>query len=154
RRGAGGFPQLKLGSAAMGAAVWGAAPVVIVPGGSSGGPEGILVAVDPEDPDPAALGYAFERAHAWARPLRVISAWDTVVLAEAGDIHQVWSTHQEATVAALSTAMLPWASAYPDVNVEQAVQHGHPAGVILEMQSEVDLVVMGRGGTGHHLGAI
>lgn len=154
RRGSGGFPQLSVGSAAVGAASEGAAPVVVVPVGPLPEVETVLVAVDTQAPDLAALGYAFERAHAWARPLRVLTAWDKVVFAEAGDISQVWNAHQEATVTALADLLLPWAAAYPDVLVEPDVQHGHPAGVILEQQHDAGLVVVGRGRTRGSLGAI
>lgn len=154
RRGAGGFAQLALGSAAVAAATLGAAPVVIVPAGTAAAGEGILLAVDALAPDPAVLGLAFDRAQAWARPLRAVTAWETGVLTDADDIQHAWTQHEQPAVRALAAALLPWVAAYPDVSVEQLVRQGHPAGVVLELQDNADLVVIGRGSLARRLGPI
>lgn len=160
RRGAGGFSRLPLGSAALEVAGCSAAPVVVVPETSHpdavqpGAAGGILLAVDTTAPDPVAMRFAFDRALTWARPLRVLTVWQGGTPAGAGGIRQAWQQQEDQACAALRAAVLPWASAYPDVGVDQVVRYGHPAGTILEHQDEVTLLVLGRGGGLSGIGAI
>jgi nucleotide-binding universal stress UspA family protein len=158
RRGSGGFARLPLGSTSLwvaGTADNGVAVIPDRPGprpADGFGPEattgGLLVALDAFSPEPGVLEFAFERAQQRALPVRVVSAWEVppVMAHSRAGIRQAWQRQEEQVSRAQWHALLPWLQSYPDVGVEREVVHGHPAGVVLELQSGEELTVLGRGG--------
>jgi nucleotide-binding universal stress UspA family protein len=107
----------------------------------------VLVGVDGSTRSSAALGAAFDAAHARGASLTVIHAWrlpdqyDAVVGAPV--LRQEWT---EESGVILSEILAGWCSQYPDVSVDVELHYERPVAAMTAAADNADLVVLGRHG--------
>ncbi|AQZ63198.1 Universal stress protein family [[Actinomadura] parvosata subsp. kistnae] len=137
-RGLGGFAGMVVGSVGHAAG-----PVVIVrdpPGTPQGG---VVVGHDGSEHAEAAMEYAVEQAGARRVPLRVVFArrpWHASAFVD---------TAREA-----AQRVDPWRAKWPDVEIIDIVQDGHPVAVLAAAGASADLVVVGSRGLGGFAAAV
>ncbi len=149
-RGMGGFPDLRAGSVAVGAASHATCPVVVVRGSAS---PRLPVAVGVEEsPDAqAALEFAYTQAQAREVPLLAVRAWQPPPVPardgtprHAFDRIDLAETQRELAVRVLH----PFQQAYPEVPVDVRLLPGSAARALLSAAERSQLVVVGARGRG------
>ena len=149
RRGLGAFPGIMLGSTSTDLAARSDRPVIIVPAGwqrDEARDQRIVVGADLDDPEHAALRFAFEEAQRRGAALDVVHVidvapvlgWDTVL---AGPTYR----HPEAVGDQhLEDVVEPFQAQFPTVPVVLCDQRGNPATVLLHRSHRAQLLVIGR----------
>ncbi|MCE0764445.1 universal stress protein [Pseudonocardia kujensis] len=146
-RGRGGFTGLLLGSVAIAVAVHAECPVVVVRGTPA--PDGpIVVGVDGDGENEAALGVAFEEAARRSVPLVAVHAWSEAVL----DPFLVPLLDRSAVQAeqekALEGRLAGWTGKYPGVDVRAVIVIDGAARELVDRSAGAALVVVGSRGRG------
>jgi nucleotide-binding universal stress UspA family protein len=146
-RGRGGFAGLLLGSVAIAVAVHAECPVVVVRGTPA--PDGpIVVGVDGDGENEAALGVAFEEAARRSVPLVAVHAWSEAVL----DPFLVPLLDRSAVQAeqekALEGRLAVWTGKYPGVDVRGVIVVDGAARELVDRSAGAALVVVGSRGRG------
>jgi nucleotide-binding universal stress UspA family protein len=141
-RGRGGFTGLVLGSVALGVATHAECPVVVVRGTSA--PDGpIVVGVDGDGENDAALGVAFDEAARRSVPLVAVHAWSEAVL----DPFLVPLLDRSAVQAeqekALETRLAGWTVKYPGIDVRAVIVVDGAARELVARSAGAGLVVVG-----------
>jgi nucleotide-binding universal stress UspA family protein len=139
RRGAGGFPELRVGSVAFDVSAKAACPVAVVPPWRPVRSADIVIGVDQSDEAQSALAYGFAAASTAGASVRAIYA------ASRG------SGRRDAEL--LGDAVAVWQEKYPDVRAEADVLVGHPVDVLRTLSQQASLVVVGHRGRGRPLGS-
>jgi nucleotide-binding universal stress UspA family protein len=153
-RGPGAFMELLIGSTAQTVSAHARCPVVVVhqhPGVARGP---VVVGVDGSPSSLAALRFAFVRATAAGRPLRVLQVRpgrpgtgpDTP---GAGSAEVAAADRAE-----LAELLAGWPQRYPGVELTAEVVTGHPAKVLVAESREAYLVVVGSRGRGGFRGLL
>lgn len=154
RRGLGAFGRILVGSTSIGVAGRAAVPVVIVPDEwdraehESGA---VVVGVDVEDLHQQALHYAFSEADrrrvelvvAYAPHLHNAMIWDPALYA---DLHDQWLSEGRD---ALDQVLTTLKAAFPAVRVRTEVRLVHPGDLVLQLEPDAQLLVLGRKREGH-----
>ncbi|MFF5262390.1 universal stress protein [Actinomadura viridis] len=152
-RGLGGLPGLLLGSTGLRLAGHVPCAVVVVRGREDASYREVAAGLPLEGDPTAVLEHAFTAASARGARLRAVHAWRPARTAvESGvDLNAV----QRACRDRLAAMLAPWTDRHPDVEVITDPLMGHPAGILVEVSSHADLVVVGaRRRTGPHLGSV
>ncbi|MDC0769877.1 universal stress protein [Streptomyces sp. HD] len=157
-RGRGGFSGLLLGSNGMAAARDAECPVVVVPKPGRPVHEGmpvepgprVVVGLQVDSPDEAALSFAFAEAALRGARLQVVAAYAWPLHLWTAVTAQVMqpSEDQDAVEAATRTLaegfLAPHRGRHPDVHAEPYVAPGDAAGHLVAASRDADLVVVGR----------
>ncbi|WP_128381353.1 universal stress protein [Streptomyces cavernae] len=155
-RGAGGFPELAVGSVAHRVAERSDSPVVLVPSGSrsAGGARlsgPVVLGIDARDPAGTATEFAFEAAHRRGTVLHAVHAWHFPSPAGQwmpyGVPEEDRGGWEDQEVQLLSDALRPWREKHPRVRVCQDVLLKTPPAALVEASSSAGLLVVGRAGT-------
>lgn len=150
REGAGQFAELILGSTALACATHARdVPVIVVPAGwvPTDHPERlIVVGADGTQRSAAAVKYAFATASRWKARLVAVFAVRRAepVLMPPQPVDAKGRAEAERTLAG---QLAPSRAEYPEVEVDEVVESGHPAAVLKDRAADSDLVVIG--GRGH-----
>jgi nucleotide-binding universal stress UspA family protein len=160
-RDSGRLLHVVLGSVAMGAASYSAAPVVVIRPGTNvqtvDGP--VVVGVDGSPTSEQAVAFAFEAAAARGAHLLAVHSWndniafDVAGTAEIGPRVSV-ADLEENEREVLSERLAGWADKYPDVVVEQRVLRGRPTENLLRLSEGAQLMVVGTRGRSGMVGAL
>lgn len=145
RRGLGSFTRLLVGSTSLSVASHARVPVVVVPEGwqvPAHVTEPVVVGVDHEDLQPAALHFAF--AEARRRGVSLIAAHGREVLEQDGNPATADESSERDSAEALTRAVEPFARAFPDVEVSLLHRPEHPLTVLLDQAGPAQLLVLGR----------
>ena len=152
-RGAGGFPELLVGSVTMHVATHASGPVIAVPTPADEAirPRGVVVGVDGSAASEAAVGFAFDAAADLDEPLTAVHAWYDVTRTGVGRMMPM--TYDPAEIAAderlrLAEALSGWQEKFPDVRVQRKVLLGHPVPALLRAASGARMLVVGCRGRG------
>ncbi|GGX75556.1 universal stress protein [Streptomyces minutiscleroticus] len=161
-RGRGGFASLLLGSNGVAAARDAACPVVVVPrpdrrahapddAASAAGPgPRVVLGLHVDNPDDAALAFAFAEAARRGARLHVVAAyaWPTRTWAAPGDYVPPSAEDRDAVEAETRTLadglLAPHRDKQPDTPVDLSVAPGDAAGHLVAASAGADLVVVGR----------
>lgn len=162
-RGAGGFPNLLMGSVALRAAARVACPFALVPppedgrGTAAQAREGaeVVLGIDARDPADEVLDFAFEAAqrrgtqlraiHAWSMPLPATAAAAQLGLAAPGGAR---SAYEENEIRIATDAVRRWREKYPSVAVLVDVLLLGAAQALVAASTQAQLLVVGRGAAG------
>ncbi|MCX3062843.1 universal stress protein [Streptomyces beihaiensis] len=157
-RGRGGFASLLLGSNGVAAARDAACPVVIVP------PPGravhdrptpvrpgsrVVVGLQVEEPDEAALDFAVEHAARTGARLEVVAAfpWPSLAWSAFGDFQPTaddQAAAEQETLRLANAALVGLRKSHPEVEVELYVAPGDAAGHLVANSRDAELTVVGR----------
>ncbi|SDH71372.1 universal stress protein [Nonomuraea jiangxiensis] len=147
-RGLGGFTGALLGSVSTHVAGHAHCPVVVVRGERRPVQGEIVVGVDDSPECEPALAYAFEQASLRGSTLRVLYAWQLPVHAFAPEVVYDMDEVREAQHRVVHDRLAAFAEKYPQVNVVEDVQSGHPVDALTATCDKADLVVVGSHGRG------
>ena len=157
-----GVVRESLGSVSLQVAMHAKCPVVVVRGQQTGQPSGpVVVGIDGSALSREALGYAFEQASLRGTRLVVILAWwiefiDGAVVTSPGSPE--WRRLEDQLRLTVAETMAGWQEKYPDVVVDERIEHARPADALGAASDGATLVVVGargRGGfTGLALGSV
>lgn len=156
-RGRGGFASLLLGSNGMAAARDAECPVVVVPrpgrevaaeAPAEPGPR-VVVGLQTDSPDEAALAFAFAEAALRGARLQVVAAyqWPLQSWAMPGELVPVMIDQDAVEGEARTLAegfLAPHRKNHPDVRIDLSVPPGDAAGHLVAASKDADLVVVGR----------
>jgi nucleotide-binding universal stress UspA family protein len=128
-----------------------------VQGGAAAVPaRGIVVGVDGSDPGMCALRWAAAEAKRRSLPLHIVTAYTIPVFAassmDAGDATLDDQVIRDGAAEVLRQAAESIAD--PALEIHTRVESGDPAGVLLELSEEADLVVVGTRGRGGFVGRL
>ena len=154
RRGLGAFGRILVGSTSIGVAGRAGVPVVIVPDEwdrAEHEQAAVVVGVDAEDLHQPALHYAFSEADrrgvelvvAYSPHLHNAMIWDPALYA---DLHDQWLSEG---LDALDRVLTTLKTAFPEVRVRTEVRLVHPGDLVLQLEPEAQLLVLGRKREGH-----
>ncbi|GAA5077782.1 nucleotide-binding universal stress UspA family protein [Thermocatellispora tengchongensis] len=151
--GLGGFRGLLLGSVALGVSGHAPCPVVVVGGISTPPRDEVVVGVDGSEAGAAAIGFAFAEASRRGAGLRAVHAWNS--LAPGSGLDPVPAVPQDgAERRLLAEALSGWRERYPDVEVTEQADRGHPVDVLRKASAGADLIVVGTRGRGEVAGLL
>ncbi|QKW37017.1 universal stress protein [Actinomadura sp. NAK00032] len=151
-RGRGGFGGLLLGSTALHLAGHYPGPVIVVRDQDRPASGEIVVGLDLVDDPGSALDHAFAAAAAREARLRALHAWRPAPLAvEVGVDLQITA---DGLRERLATALAPWRSRHPNVEVVEEVVVGHPVEMLGQTSAGAGLVVVGSRGRSFPLGSV
>ena len=120
-----------LGSVASHVAAHGCSPVAVVPQ-DTGHPDGpVLLGVDGSASCHAAMGYAFDEAHARGADLFALHARDDPAVQGLGRRPVLDAAEGREEHAVLAEQLAGWQEKYPDVTVRQYVVPGRPGPALL-----------------------
>lgn len=149
RRGMGSFTRLLVGSTSLSVASFSRVPVVVVPENwqvPAHVNQPVVVGVDHEDLQPAALQFAF--AEAQRRKVPLIAAHGREIPEPDGSPESQVAAADERTeqvsAEALNRAVEPFRRAYPGVEVSLLHRREHPLTVLLDQAKPAQLLVLGR----------
>jgi nucleotide-binding universal stress UspA family protein len=145
KRGLGGFERILLGSTSIAVVGRITGPTLVVPdswadGESSSLP--VLVGIDFDHANDAALSFAFMRADELGVPLIALHAWHphpTALLSD--DDRGRWAVDAKSM---LEKELASWRERFPAVDVHSSQVEGHPAEVLLDAAARAQLLVLGR----------
>jgi nucleotide-binding universal stress UspA family protein len=143
---------LVAGSVTVGVTTHAACPVVVVRGDEHGGTAPVVLGVDASPHGEAAIAFAFEAAAARAVPVVAVHAWGFPPF-DARTAPQ-WDEFVADAKRELAESLAGWSEKYPDVPVRRIVSHSTPAGRLLELSKEAQLVVVGSRGHGELVGLV
>lgn len=157
-RGEGGFHGLVIGSVADDVAVHARGPLVVVRH-EAPNPDGpVVVGLDGSAASSAALGFAFDVAARWTRPLHAVYAWSALPTRNLGPVTTWRADPVEAAEEAarlLAEQLAGWSQKYPDVAVRRRPTRSLGAiGTLVEESQHAGLVVVGSRGHGTLAGAL
>ena len=113
----------------------------------------IVVGVDGSDPSKEALKWAARQAELTGAGLRVVMSWEIPSNAYWAPLPEGLDFEKE-TVSALHQEVVDALGESPRVEVEEVVQEGHPAPVLLELARDAELLVVGSRGHGQFAGML
>ncbi len=148
-RGRGGFAELLLGSVAIAVVSRARSPVVVVRGDerASGSTGPVVVGVDGAQSEEA-LGFAFDEAACRRLPLVAVHATEEPLIDPYLAPHVDWARIHADEKEDLQDRLAPWATQYPQVDVEPEVARGPAAAVLVRRSHGAALVVVGSRGRG------
>lgn len=135
-----------LGSVPLHVAGHAPCPVVVVPTDARADGE-VVVGVDDSGLSATAIGFAFEQASRWDRPLVAIHAFPSGWGAVIADGAQLADLHERAR-AELAEALAGWREKFPDVRVSELVSTEHPVRALRCAADTASLLVLGSHGRG------
>lgn len=153
-----GVVRESLGSVSLQVAMHAKCPVVVVRGQQTGQPSGpVVVGIDGSALSREALGYAFEQASLRGTRLVVILAWwiefiDGVVVTSPGSPE--WRRLEDQLRLTVAETMAGWEEKYPDVVVDERIEHARPADALSAASDGATLVVVGARGRGGFRGLV
>lgn len=118
--------------------------------------DGIVVGVDGSDPGMCALEWAAAEARRRNRPLNIVTCYTIPVFA-ASSMDAGYATLDDQVIRQGAEEVLKQARETitdPDLEVRMRVESGDPAGVLMELSAEADLVVVGTRGRGGFVGRL
>ncbi|MFB0835944.1 universal stress protein [Arthrobacter halodurans] len=118
--------------------------------------DGVVVGVDGSDAGLCALSWAAAEAKRRSVPLNIVTAYTIPVFA-ASSMDAGYATLDDEVIREGAAEVLRQARATvtdPDLEVRTRVESGDPAGVLLELSEEADLVVVGTRGRGGFVGRL
>jgi nucleotide-binding universal stress UspA family protein len=118
--------------------------------------QGIVVGVDGSDPALCALEWSAAEAKRRGVPLNIVTAYTIPVFA-ASSMDAGYATLDDQVIRDGAEEVLRQARATvtdPDVEVRTRVESGDPAGVLLDLSAQADLVVVGTRGRGGFVGRL
>ncbi|MFD0660599.1 universal stress protein [Thermocatellispora tengchongensis] len=126
----------------------------MVVGGISTPPrDEVVVGVDGSEAGAAAIGFAFAEASRRGAGLRAVHAWNS--LAPGSGLDPVPAVPQDgAERRLLAEALSGWRERYPDVEVTEQADRGHPVDVLRKASAGADLIVVGTRGRGEVAGLL
>jgi nucleotide-binding universal stress UspA family protein len=143
KRGLGGFQRILIGSTSIAVVGRAVAPAVVVPDswpvGDTSMP--IVVGIDGDHANDAALAFGFAEADERGVPLIALHGWRA---------HPVWLSDDNRSRRVLdATHMLEqrvacWRHRFPDVEAHSSLVEGHPAEALLDASARAQLLVLGR----------
>ena len=145
KRGLGGFERILLGSTSIAVVGRTASPAVVVPdtwevGSPSSLP--VLVGIDFDHANDAALLFGFTRADELGVPLIALHAWRPHPAARLSDDDRGrWAVDAKSMVERKLTS---WRERFPAVDAHSSQVEGHPADELLEASTRMQLLVLGR----------
>lgn len=149
QRGRGSFTRLLIGSTSLSVASHARVPVVVVPEGwqvNAHVTQPVVVGVDQEDLQPAAVQFAF--AEARRRNVPLIAAHGREIPEQDSDPESDAAAADEQaeldSAEALQRALEPFRRAHPDVEVSLLHRREHPLTVLLDQARPTQLLVLGR----------
>ncbi len=156
----GRLERILLGSVALPVVAHAHCPVAVVPSDTVvDAPRRILVAVDGSDASSRAAELAFSIADVAGAGVTCVLGWnvevqDGVVVTERSSSR--WAAVEERYIALGHRVVDPVAAQHPGVPVDIVVRHGTPARAVVEVavERDVDLVVLGRRGSGGFRGLL
>lgn len=148
-RGRGGFAELLLGSTAIAVVTSARSPVVVVRGDerAAGSTGPVVVGVDGPQSEEA-LGFAFDEAACRRVPLVAVRATEELLVDPYLAPHLDWARINADEKEDLQDRLTPWATQYPQVDVEPDVARGPAAGALVRRSHDAALVVVGSRGRG------
>ena len=144
RQGTGNPARLSAGSTCVQVATLGQGPIIVTPATPALEPAPVVVGVNPAKLPPAAIDFAF--AESALRGVVLRAAYACCQQPEAGlfEPPDFGADPDGRAACALAEALAGWSGKYPDVVVEQAVEHGQvPAAALLAVSHHASLVVVG-----------
>lgn len=152
-RGLGAFTGMLVGSTAVALAAHGHSPIAVVrgPGLDDVPPQdgAVVVGVDGSPAGNASIGRAFEEASQREADLVAVHAWNDRPMENTAYAYRVTmdpDVIDNDAKRVLTEQLAPWREKYPDVRVDQMVERGRPAKVLLEHATRAQLVVVGSRG--------
>jgi nucleotide-binding universal stress UspA family protein len=145
KRGLGAFERLFLGSTSISVVGRVAGPVVVVPDSwatddSSSLP--VLVGIDPDHDNDAALSFAFTRADELGVALIALHAWrPNPVAVVSADDRARWAIDAKKMV---EKELSPWRERFPGLDVHSSQLEGHPSEALLDAAAHAQVLVLGR----------
>lgn len=140
RRSVSGLERMFIGSTSVALADASHCPLVVVSQAATPQPTGglhrIAVAIDAQTHSPTTLGWAFREAEQRDASLEVVHV---APHASGGDDHQV----REAARQGIEEILAPLRRAHPGVEAQVVVSQGSPVDVLVDLSSQVDLLVLG-----------
>lgn len=147
-RGRGGFAGLLLGSVGLRVAGYAPGPVIVVRGEEEPAHGEVVLGVDPDTVDEAALSYAFQAAALRGARLRVVHAFQTAetpaAAGRSGDLAQVEEDRRHR----LDELLIPYRERHPDVTVVPSLVREHPVQALASASRQADLLVVNARGRG------
>lgn len=138
-----------LGSVGSALAAQGACPTVVVRGDPSevtaGAP--VVAGIDGGELNDAVLGYAFDHASRFKRPLRILLFWRPSLVLLTRWTDGLVGELRDRKESAATGRVLRWREKYPDVSVELEVAEGHPVDGLVQAAAAAHLLVVGAQGT-------
>ncbi|MEU6080003.1 universal stress protein [Streptomyces sp. NPDC047108] len=168
-RGLGGIVGFLLGSTGLETLAEATRPVVLVRPGEQGQSEPersptsgreVVLGLDLHRPSDDVIAFAFEAADRRQAPLRVAYAWEVppVHRYASGPGHDTTPRQEDEEREALTEALRPWRSKFPDIDVGEAPVCGRAGHHLVEAAARAGLLVIGRRaqnpGHGTHLGPV
>jgi nucleotide-binding universal stress UspA family protein len=157
-RGQGGFTGLRAGSVATQVAAHAHGPVVVVRHDAVPSTGPVVVGVDGSAESTAALGFAFELAAGYGRPLVAVYAWRALPTGNLGPVtvwHYDLAEATEEAARLLAEQVAGWSEKYPDLPVErQALLSFNAAETLVDASRTAGLVVVGCRGRGGFAGLL
>jgi nucleotide-binding universal stress UspA family protein len=156
RRGVGGFTRLLIGSTSEYVAYHGDGPIVVVPEGWQRDRHAhapIVVGLDGDDENVAALEFAFEMAALHGAPLWMVLAWDvpapyTWDVVAAGEMRADW---EHLAQDRLDSVAEQWQHKYPDVHLHRKLRQSHAAATLLDTAESTSAQLIVIGGRRHRM---
>ncbi|WP_165547426.1 universal stress protein [Kribbella sindirgiensis] len=159
RRGVGGFTRLLIGSTSEYVVHHGDGPIVVVPEGWQRDRHAhapVVVGLDSDDENVAALEFAFEMAALHGAPLWMVLAWDipaayTWDIASAGELREDWEHLAQDRLDSIADQ---WQHKYPDVHLLRKLRQSHAAATLLDTAESTSAQLIVLGGRRHRLPAL
>lgn len=155
RRGAGSFSRLLIGSTSEAVANQAQVPVVVVPDGwhAPAAQAPVVVGLEESDDSAIAVDFAAQVAAERGVPLRLVHVWETPDMygwdgSDVGQLDSDWDV--EGVERRIELMAQQWRDKYPDVDIQVAVQEGHPVYGLLAAADSVDAQLIVVGGRSHH----
>ncbi|MGQ4388663.1 universal stress protein [Streptomyces sp. SAS_270] len=103
----------------------------------------VVVGVDTAHPCEELLAFALENAALRGAPLRVVHAWHMPYTQRAA-VARMSAVAKRAAERALDATLRPWREKYPTVKIQELVENGRPAQLLLNASQDAGLLVVGR----------
>ncbi|MGW7409978.1 universal stress protein [Streptomyces sp. NPDC054833] len=103
----------------------------------------VVVGVDTAQPCEELLAFALKSAALRSAPLRVVHTWQ-VPYAQSAAVARMSTVARQAAERALDAMLRPWREKYPTVKIQELVENGRPAQLLLDASQDAGLLVVGR----------
>lgn len=151
-RGIGRIAAMVGGSVAVGLATHAGCPVVVVRDAprADAAAAPVVLGVDGSTTSDAAIGFAFDAASVRRAPLVAVYTWGAPPADARTSAY--WDVLATDARELLAGRLAGWGEKYPDVQVDRVVRHSRPAGELLALSEQAQLVVVGSRGHGEFTG--